>query len=152
MKTINKVVCGGLLLGVIAASVPSVHAGDREWATAGKILTGVAIANVLHSVLAPSCESTTTYVYSSQPVVVQPAVVQQVVYVQQPAQVVVLQPVPVYQPQVVQVIQPVPVFVYQPAPVIIRSGPVIYGRYGGNHGDRYDRYDRSPRGRGPGRW
>jgi hypothetical protein len=144
MKTINKVVCGGLLLGVIAASVPSAHAGDREWATAGKILTGVAVASVLHNVLTPSCEST-TYVYSSRPAVAQP----QVVYVQQPVQVVLQQPVAVYQPQVVQVIQPIPVVVYQPAPVIIRSGPVIYGRYGGNYGDRYDR---GPRGRGHGRW
>jgi hypothetical protein len=141
MKTMNQVVCGGLLLGVIAASVPSAHAGDREWATAGKVLTGVAIAGVLHNVLTPRCETTTTYVYSSPPVYVQP----QVVYVPQPAPVVVQQPCAVVQPQVVQVVQQAPVVVYQPAPVIIRSGPVIYGRYGG-------RFDHGARGRGPGRW
>jgi len=148
MKTLNQVVCGGLLLGVVAASVPSAQAGDREWATAGKVLTGVAIANVLHNVLTPRCETTTTYVYHQpQPVVVQP----QVVYVTQPAPVVVQQPCAVVQPQIVHVVQQAPVVVYhRPAPVIVRSGPVIHVRHGGrfDHGHR----GHGPRGHGHGRW
>jgi len=66
-------------------------AGDREWATVGKVLTGVAVIQVVDRVLNPPTQvvyvQTPPVVYS-QPVVVQP---QPVVYVQ-PQPVVYVQP------------------------------------------------------------
>lgn len=66
-------------------------AGDREWATVGKVLTGVAAIQVIDRVLNPPTQ--VVYVQAqpvvySQPVVVQP---QTVVYVQ-PQPVVYVQP------------------------------------------------------------
>ena len=66
-------------------------AGDREWATVGKVLTGVAAIQVIDRVLNPPPQ--VVYVQAqpvvySQPVVVQP---QPVVYVQ-PAPVVYVHP------------------------------------------------------------
>jgi hypothetical protein len=146
MKTIQKIVCGGVILAVAAASVPKAQAGDREWATAGKVLTGVAVAGALHNIFAPRTE----VVYTSYP---QPVVVQQpVVYQQVPAQPVVAQQV-VAQPAPVQVTQSGPTqtivvpaqptvvyqpVVYQPAPVVVYAAPapVYVGRtyyHGGFH-------------------
>ncbi len=55
------------IITLAAASLQSARAGDREWATAGKVLTGFVAATVLtHAVAAePSC--TTTYTYYSAP-------------------------------------------------------------------------------------
>ena len=75
-------------------------AGDREWATVGKVLTGVAVIHVIDRIVNPP----------TQVVYVQP---QPVVY----AQPVVVQPV---------VVQPVPVVYYQPAPVVyVQPQPVV---------------------------
>ena len=38
MNTIQKIVCGGVILAVFSAGVSKAHAGDREWATAGPTL------------------------------------------------------------------------------------------------------------------
>ena len=71
-------------------------AGDREWATVGKVLTGVAVIHVIDRIVNPP----------TQVVYVQP---QPVVY----AQPVVVQPAPVvyYQPATVVYVQPQPVVV-----------------------------------------
>ena len=66
-------------------------AGDREWATVGKVLTGVAAIQVIDRVLNPPTQVVYVHpqpVVYSQPVVVQP---QPVVYVQ-PQPVVYVQP------------------------------------------------------------
>lgn len=68
-------------------------AGDREWATVGKVLTGVAVIHVIDRIVNPPTQ--VVYVQAqpvvyAQPVVVQPA---PVVYYQ-PAQVVYVQPQP----------------------------------------------------------
>jgi len=66
-------------------------AGDREWATVGKVLTGVAAIHVIDRVLNPPTQVVYVQpqpVVYSQPVVVQP---QPVVYVQ-PQPVVYVQP------------------------------------------------------------
>ncbi len=138
----KKVVIALAVGGLLAASVQQSHAGDREWATAGKVLTGV----VAGAIIAKSFEPQPVYTYSSAtivapaPVVYQPA--PQVVYqpapvvVQQAPQVVYAQPAPQVfyaQPQVVYV-QPAPVYV-RPAPVCYAPGPVVSFRIGvGHHG------------------
>ncbi len=98
-------------LALTAASAQNTYAGDKEWATAGKILTGVFAGSVLTRALEPAhtrtYHTTTTY-YSA------PAVVNAPVYVQ--PQVVYAQPAPVY-------VQSVPVYV-QSAPVYVQSVPV----------------------------
>jgi len=98
-----------LIIGVILTSLlitqPVANAGDKEWAVAGKILTGLF---VLDKIVTPQ----PTVVYTQQPVVVQ----QQPVVVQQ-------QPVVVQQQPVV--VQQQPVVVQQP-PVIIQQPPVVY--------------------------
>ena len=77
-------------------------AGDREWATVGKVLTGVAVIHVIDRIVNPPT---------------------QVVYVQ-PQPVVYAQPV-VVQPQPVVYYQPAPVVYYQPQPAV-----VVYGGWG----------------------
>ncbi len=134
MKTIQKIVCGGMALAVAFAGVTKAHAGDREWATAGKVLTGVAVAGALHNIFAPRHE----VVYASYPqqvVVQQPVVVQQVVT--QPVQThVVVQ----YGPTQTIIVPAQPTVVYQPvvcqtAPVVVYAAPapMVYHRsyYGG---------------------
>lgn len=100
------------VMSVLAAMsmVSSAFAGDREWATAGKILTGVAVVHTIDHIVNPRPE---------------------VVYVQ-PAPVVVAAPV-VAQPVVVapapQVVYVQPVVYYYPAPVVVRYGYCHPGHY-----------------------
>ncbi len=99
-------------LAVLGLSAPSVSAGDREWATAGKILTGVvAGAGIIKAFEPVPVYHTTTY-YAP------------VVHAPPPAPIIVrsapvlVQPVPV-------AVQRAPVIVYpQPAPVYVHSVPV----------------------------
>jgi hypothetical protein len=77
-------------------------AGDREWATVGKVLTGVVAIQVIDRIVNPPT---------------------QVVYVQ-PQPVVYAQPV-VVQPQPVVYYQPAPVVYVQPQPAV-----VVYGAWG----------------------
>ena len=136
MKTIQKIVCGGVILAVFSAGVSKAHAGDREWATAGKVLTGVAVAGALHNIFAPRHEVVYTS-YPQQVVVQQPVVVQQVAT--QPVQ---TQVVMQYGPTQTIVVPAQPTVVYQPvvyqtAPVVVYAAPapMVYTRpcYGGFH-------------------
>ena len=94
------------VLGLTAAGGLRVQAGDREWATAGKILTGVIAGAALVQVLQP------TPVYAAPPpvVVVPPPVV--------------MAPAPV--------ICPPPVPVVCAPPVIVRPAPVVTVHYHAN--------------------
>jgi len=69
-------------------------AGDREWATVGKVLTGVAAVSVVHRIVEPPSQ----VVVYSQPVIVQtqPVITQQVIVQQAP--VYYQTPVIIYQP------------------------------------------------------
>jgi hypothetical protein len=115
---------------LIAASFQPAMAGDREWATAGKVLTGIAAGSIIARAFEPrpvvyaappGYYATTTVV--AAPVYVQPApvianapVVQTApTYAQQPV-VVQQQPAPVY-------VQPAPVVVYQ-QPVYVQPAPI----------------------------
>jgi len=125
-----------LAAAVTAASGTRVSAGDREWAVAGKVLTGVVAASVVARALDPG-----------PPVYVAPAPCAPVVYAPPPvvyvppAPVVVCAPAPVYcPPPPVYYAPPVRVYRY-PAPVIYRPGVRVEIGWGG-HG----------RGHGHGRW
>ena len=98
-----------LIVLLCSSTLTSTYAGDKEWATVGKVLTGVAAVQVIDRIVNPPT---------------------QVVYVQ-------AQPVVYTQPAVV--VQPQPVVYVQPQPVIyIQSGyycppPVVVYRYGHHH-------------------
>lgn len=86
---------------MLASSVTRVSAGDREWATAGKILTGVVAGAVLARTFEPApVYYHTTTDYAPTPVVVAP-----------------LPPPPSV------VVRPAPVVVY-PSAVYVHSAPV----------------------------
>lgn len=86
-------------------------AGDREWATVGKVLTGVAVIHVIDRIVNPPT---------------------QVVYVH-PQPVVYAQPV-VVQPQPVVYYQPTPVVYVQPAVVVHGSwGRPVYHYHHHHH-------------------
>ena len=114
----NNIALG--LAALVALTNVKVNAGDREWATVGKVLTGVAALHVVERII---CHPQPRIIYVNQPVVVQSAPVVQ--YVPAPQVVYVQQPVYVPSPQVVYVQQPV--YYYQPAPVV-----VVHGHYHGH--------------------
>ena len=106
----KKFLSGALLVAVVASAVPQAQAGDREWSTAGKVLTGVIAAGILARALEPA----PTVVYQPAPVVYQTA--PPVVYAQAPAiQTVYYSPAPV---------------VYYSQPVCYAPAPVVYVGYG----------------------
>src|SRR4051812_7687321 len=132
MKT--KIIAATTLALVAAANVQSSMAGDREWATAGKVLTGIAAASIITRALEPrpavvyapppttvvyqTVPTTTTAVVTSQPVATvpdaptipaAPTIGTQTVVVQQP-----------------QVVYQQPAVVYAPAPVVYAPAPVVY--------------------------
>ena len=97
-------------LALLGASTPRASAGNCEWATVGKVLTGVGAGFILAKALEPQP------VYVAAPVYATPAPM----VVQQPAPVVVQTVTTVSQPVIVQ---SVPV-IYQPAPVVY-AAPVV---------------------------
>ena len=110
-KFMKKLMATLATVAVIAGGTQTVSAGDREWATAGKILTGVVAGAVIARAIEPApvyaYPTTTVYYAPPRPVYVQPA------------------PVVVYAPPVC--IRPVPVYVA--APVVRFS----IGFGGGHH-------------------
>ena len=108
----NNIALG--LAALVALTNVKVNAGDREWATVGKVLTGVAALHVVERII---CPPQPQIVYVHQPVVVQSAPV--VHYVPAPQVVYVPSPQVVYVPQ--------PVYYHQPAPVV-----VVHGHYHGH--------------------
>lgn len=118
----QKTILALTAFGLVAGSTPKATAGDSEWATAGKVLTGLFAAKVIHDIARPRTytRTTTTTVCTTPSTVVyqQPAVVYQ-----QPATVIYQQPQPtVVYTQPTQVIQQ-PVQVQQ-QPVQVQQPPV----------------------------
>ena len=105
-------------LAMAGSSLQTATAGNREWATAGKVLTGVVAAEVVTR----ACEPAPVYSYQTTAYYPSPAIVV---------------PQPVY-------VQPAPVIVYaqpvcvQPVPVYVRPAPVVAFRFG--FGDRHHRH------------
>src|SRR5262245_36988122 len=111
----KKVIFTFLTLAVVAAGVQTAKAGDKEWAIAGKVLTGVAAAAVItHAVTRPVY---TTYSYA-------PAPAYPAYNYYQPAPV-------VYAPPPVVVYRPV----YAPVP-LVRYGISVGGGYHRHHSHR----------------
>jgi hypothetical protein len=120
------------LLAVTALGLQTASAGDREWATAGKVLTGLVAAHVVARAFEPAPVYTTAYV-APPPVYVQPAPT--VVYQQPVAQPQVVYQQPVYaQPAPVYYVQPAPVFV--PGPRYCYAPPFVSFSFGFGHGFR----------------
>ena len=101
-----------ITIAALSATLTSqTFAGDREWATVGKVLTGVAVIHVIDRIVNPPT---------------------QVVYVH-PQPVVYAQPV-VVQPQPVVYYQPAPVVYVQPAVVVYGSwGRPVYHYHHHHH-------------------
>jgi len=89
-------------LAMVAGATRPVSAGDREWATAGKILTGVVAGTVIASAIEPA------------PVYVYPAAT----WYTPPPQVYV-SPAPVVTYPARVCVQPAPVVIYHPPPPVI---------------------------------
>jgi hypothetical protein len=120
------------LMAVTALGVQTASAGDREWATAGKVLTGLVAAQVVARAFEPAPVYAPAYYAPPPPVYVQPAPT--VVYRQAACQPQVVYPQPVYfQPAPVYV-QPAPVFV--PAPRLCFAPPILSFNFGFGHGYR----------------
>jgi len=107
MKTM--ILTGTVVLALGAASLQNARAGDQEWATVGKVLTGVAVAGVIVAATDGHAQYSVNYSYNS------PA------YCPPPC------PPP---PQVVYCPPPVaccpPPVVYCPPPVVHCAPPVAY--------------------------
>jgi hypothetical protein len=129
----KKVVTVLAVCGLLVAGTQQSHAGDREWAVAGKVLTGVIAGAVIAKSFEPApvvYHQAPTVVYQSAPVIVQQP---QVVYAQ--PQVIYTQPV-VYQSAPV-IVQSAPVVVYRPAPVYYSPAPVVTQHYSFGHHPRH---------------
>src|SRR5450432_3813941 len=123
MKTM--ILTGTVILALAGASLQSARAGDREWATVGQVLTGVAVAGLVVAAADGHVQGNVNYSYSA------PA------YCPPPAPPVVYCPTPppvVYCPPAV-VVQPRPV-VYYPQPVVAYGAPVAF--YPSRHFVRYE--------------
>ena len=147
MKTRYTATCTALVLAGLAVQ-PVAHAGDREWAVAGKVLTGIAAVGVISRLVEPA----PTVVYQPAPVVYQTVVAAppppQVTYV--PAAPVATA-APVYVPApapaapttaVVYQSAPSVVYVAAPAPVYVAAPPVVIAPYGYYHRPYHHHFSR----------
>jgi len=107
----KMILTGTMMLAFAGASLSSARAGEREWATVGQVLTGVAVAGLVFAAANGHLHGSVSYSYNA------PA------YCPPPAPPVVYYPAPpvVYYPSPVMV-QPRPV-VYYPAPVVYAAPP-----------------------------
>lgn len=109
----KKILVVGAVLALAGTQPQTARAGDCEWATAGKILTGVAVGAVIASAVNARADCSVTY-YSGPGYA----------YCPPPASVVCAPPV-MYMPR--------PVVGYRP--LVVCAPPVVAGRYG--HGYRH---------------
>lgn len=120
------------LSAVAVASVQTASAGNREWATVGKVLTGVAAVHALSHAFHPPAVYVSAPVYAPAPV-----------YTVAPAPVVPVAPMvaaaPVYVPPAPVVVYPQPVMVAPP--VYVAPGfcapPVVSVNLGFGHFHRH---------------
>ncbi|HUS35504.1 MAG TPA: hypothetical protein VM680_09160 [Verrucomicrobiae bacterium] len=168
MKT--KIITATTLALVAASNVQTSMAGDREWATAGKVLTGIAAASIISRALEPRptvvyAPAPTTVVYQTVPVTTTAVVTSQPVYTTTTIPVatvpdaptipnapmvgqqtvVVQQPATVVyeQPQVVYAPAPPPTVVYAPAPVYYAPPRVSFGVvFGGGYHHHHGHHGR----------
>ena len=114
-QVMKKIIAAITLLAIAGASIQTAHAGNREWATVGKVLTGVAAGVVIANAVdcQPASYSVTYSSYAPAPRYCPP-------------------PAPVCAPRVVYVPAPPPVVVYQ-APMYYAPQPYVSFSYGGGY-------------------
>lgn len=118
MKTLIAILTAS---SILSASTAKAFAGDREWATAGKILTGLVIGGAVARALEPPpVYYAPTVVYSPPPPVVYQSAP---VFATPPPAPVYVQPAPAP-----VVVYPAPVYYARPAPVYYAPVPIV--RYG----------------------
>jgi hypothetical protein len=140
----KKMILAAAILGVAGAGIRNVQAGDHEWAIAGKVLTGLAVASVITHAVAPETRVYAT-VYASPP-----APDCRYNYCPPPAPVVTYvrpapQPMVVYRPRVYVAPPPVRVVrvpVVAPVPVRVVPVPRVIVRPDLHEGYRHGRYHR----------
>ena len=121
----KKLTTGLMVLAVAVALTQTALAGDREWATAGKVLTGVVLgAAIVHAV-----QPQPTYVYTTPPVV----------YASAPAPVVHAPRPVIYAPPRVVYALPSPPVVVCSAPIYRRPAPRVCLQFGNGHGHHHFR-------------
>ena len=111
MKTM--ILTGTVMLTLAGASLSSARAGEREWATVGQVLTGVAVAGLIVAAADGHVHGSVSYSYNVPAYCPPPA--PPCNYYPAPPPPVVYCPPPV-------VVQPRPV-VYYPAPVVYAAPP-----------------------------
>ena len=132
----KKMILAAVAVAVVGLNAQPAHAGDREWATVGKVLTGVAAGVVIANAIdhgqgyasvsygsygcGPSGISVSYSTYAPAPCPPPP----RVVYVA---------PAPVYVPAPV---------VCTPVPVVYAPAPVRYVSNGHGHGYGHGRWNR----------
>lgn len=105
----KKTVIVAAILAIAGTHIQTARAGDREWATAGKVLTGVAIGAVIASAVEARANYSVTH--SSAPAYCPPAPV-------------VVAPPPVVFVPPRMVVAPPPVLC-APRPVVVYRSPVV---------------------------
>lgn len=61
----NMILTGTVVLALAGGSLQSARAGDQEWATVGKVLTGVAVAGIIVAATDGHAQCSVNYTYSS---------------------------------------------------------------------------------------
>jgi hypothetical protein len=113
----KMILTGTVVLALAGASLQSVRAGEQDWATVGKVLTGVAVAGLVIAATDNHAQYSVNYTYGAPAYCPPPA---PVVYCPAP---------------------PSPV-VYCPPPVVVCSAPVVEYPQHGWHNEYYHRHDR----------
>jgi len=121
----KMILTGTVVLALAGASVQSARAGEREWATVGQVLTGVAVAGLIVAASDGHAQGSVNFSYNSPAYCPPPA---------PPCNYYPAPPPVVYCPPPV-VVQPRPV-VYHPQPVVAYGAPVAV--YPSRHLVRYE--------------
>lgn len=145
----KKVILAAVTVAVVGMSAQTAHAGDREWATVGKVLTGVAAGVVIANAIdhGPGYASVSYSGYGCGPSGVS---VSYSTYVPAPCappppRVVYVAPAPVCVRPPVVCAPPVVVYrpaVCVPAPVVCAPAPVRYVSTGHGRGHGHGRWNR----------
>ncbi len=121
----KKLTTGLMVLAVAVALTQTARAGDREWATVGKVLAGVVLGAAIVHAVPPQ----PTYAYTAPPVVYAPAPVP-VVYAPRPV---------IYTPAPIFYALPPPPIVVCSTPIHGRSAPMVRLQFGNGHGHHHFR-------------
>ena len=105
----KMILTGAVVLALADANLQTARADDREWATAGKVLTGMAVVGLVAAAIDGHAQGSVSYSCGTPPCCTPPPAV----YCLPPA------PPCNYQPA------PPPPMVYCPPPVVVYRAPVV---------------------------